>query len=400
MNGSLLFDILLGFVLVAYAITGYRQGLIASIASIVGFLGGSLIGMWKLPDLLAGWEAVAGDVRLRVIVLVLGVVLLGWLGQFVGSLIGGAIRRSVKPGPLHTVDAVLGSVLVVLAASAVMWFLGGALRSASTPALAKLMSESQVLRGISAVMPEQTGQVFADFRRFLSNQGFPKVFEGLAPEPISPVEAPDPAIAQSAAIAAARQSVVKITAESDSCQQGQEGTGWVLSADRIVTNAHVVAGADRVRVQVRNQTLRARVVLFDPDRDLAVLSVERLSVPALELGDELERGELAAVPGYPMNGPYVVVSARVRAVLDARGYDIYGQARVLREIYSLYTRVRPGNSGGPLLDIDGRVVGVIFAKSLDDDSTGYALTLDEVKPVLDAAAGATQATDTGVCVVG
>lgn len=399
MNGSLLFDILLSFVLVAYAITGYRHGLIASIASIIGFLAGSLIGMWKLPDLLARWDVVAEDLRLRVIVLVFGVVLLGWLGQFIGSLIGGAIRRSVKLGPLRTVDAVFGSVLVVLAASAVIWFLGGALRSSGTPSIAKLMSESQVLRGISAVMPEQTGQVFAGVRSFLTNQGFPKVFEGLAPEPISPVEAPDPAIAKSAAISAARRSVVKITAESDSCQQGQEGTGWVYSADRVVTNAHVVAGSDRVRIQVQNRTVNARVVVFDPDRDLAVLRVEGLSAPALPLGDGLERGELAAVPGYPMNGPYVVVSARVRATLDARGYDIYGEQRVLREIYSLYTQVRPGNSGGPLLDVDGRVVGVIFAKSLDDDSTGYALTLEEAQPVLDAA-DANQQIDTGACIVG
>jgi S1-C subfamily serine protease len=400
MNGALLFDILLCFVLVAYAITGYRQGLLASIGSIIGFLTGSLVAMWKLPELLARWDAVADDLRLRILVLVLGVVLLGWLGQFLGSLLGATIRGKVKLGALRTVDAVLGSVLVVLAAAAIMWFLGGALRSSGTPALAKLMSESQVLRSIGAVMPQQTGQVFADFRGFLSDQGFPKVFEGLAPEPITPVEAPDPAIAQSAAIAAARQSVVKITAESDSCQQGQEGTGWVLSTSRIVTNAHVVAGADRVHVQVRNRTVNARVVVFDPDRDLAVLSVQELDVPALPLGDELEQGELAAVPGYPMNGPYVVVSARVRAVLDARGYDIYNADRVLREIYSLYTQVRPGNSGGPLLDIDGRVVGVIFAKSLDDDSTGYALTLDEAKPVLDAAASATRAIDTGACLIG
>ncbi len=400
MNGALLFDILLVFVLIAYAITGYRQGLIASIGSIVGFLAGSLIGMWRLPDILAGWEAVAEDIRLRILVLVLGVVLLGWLGQFIGSLIGASIRGKVRIGSLRAVDAVLGAVLVALAASAVMWFLGGALRSSGTPALARLMSESQVLRAVRTVMPEQTGQVFADFRRFLSDQGFPKVFEGLAPEPITPVEAPDPAIAQSAAITAARQSVVKVTAESDSCQQGQEGTGWVLSPGRIVTNAHVVAGADRVRIQTANRTVEARVVLFDADRDLAVLSVPGLQVPALQLGDELGQGELAAVPGYPMNGPYVVVSARVRAVLDARGYDIYGQDRVLREIYSLYTRVRPGNSGGPLLDIEGRVVGVIFAKSLDDDSTGYALTLDEAQPVLDAAASASSAVDTGACVIG
>ena len=400
MNGALLLDILLSFVLVAYAITGYRQGLIASIAAIIGFLGGSLLGIWQLPQLLAHWDAVANDARLRVLALVLGVILLGWLGQFLGSLVGAAIRRRVKLDALRIVDAIGGSLLVVAAAASMMWFLGGAVRSSGTPTVAKLMSESQVIRGIGAVMPEQTGRVFAGFRNFLSAQGFPKVFEGLAPEPIAPVQAPDPAIARSAAIARARESIVKVTAESDACHQGQEGTGWVISSGRIITNAHVVAGAERVQVHTQRGTLTGRVVLFDPNRDLAVINVPDLGLPALKLGTELTRGELAAVPGYPMNGPYVVVSARVRATLDARGYDIYSQARVLREIYSLYTQVRPGNSGGPLLDVNGRVVGVIFAKSLDDDSTGYALTLDEAKPVLDKAASANHGADTGACLVG
>jgi len=131
-----------------------------------------------------------------------------------------------------------------------------------------------------------------------------------------------------------------------------------------------------------------------------VLSVPGLSLPPLQLGGEVRRGESAAVPGFPLDGPYRVVSARVRAQLDARGLDIYGRERVVREIYSLATTVQPGNSGGPLLDPQGRVVGVIFAKSLEDDTTGYALTLAEAKPVLDAAADAQSEVDTGACVAG
>lgn len=399
MNGALLLDILLAFVLGAYAVTGYRQGLIASIASIAGFLGGSLLAIWQLPGLLSRWDEVAGDVRLRVAALVVGVVLLGWLGQFLGALLGGAIRKRVRLGPFHKVDAILGGVLVAVAAAAMMWFLGGSLRTAGTPALAKTMAESKVLRAVGGIMPEQSGEVFNSFRSFLNDQGFPKVFEAWDPETITPVPAPDPAIAKSAAIAAARASVVKVTTESDACLRGQEGTGWVVSDDRVVTNAHVVAGADRVRIEVGRESVTGRVVVFDPDRDLAVISVPDLDAPALELGDVVDRGELTAVPGYPMDGPYVVVAARVRTVLDARGFDIYGEDRVLREIYSLNTQVLPGNSGGPLLDTDGRVVGVIFAKSLDDDTTGYALTLAEAKPVLDAAAGSSRATDTGDCLV-
>lgn len=400
MTGSVLLDIALLLLLLAYAFSGYRQGLIQSVSSLVGFFAFAMLAVWQLPALLARWQAVADDDRTRVLVLLLGVVVFGWLGQYLGSLLGSRIRRRVGQTSLRRVDAALGAVVVTLAASLIIWFIGGALRTAGNPALSKAMSESKVLQVVNSVVPEQTGQVFAGFRGFLSSQGFPQVFGGLAPEPITPVQAPDPAIAQSQAIRSAGRSVVKVTTQSQSCQRGQEGTGWVLSPGRIVTNAHVVAGADEVRVQGGDQSLRARVVVFDPRRDLAVLSVPGLLLPPLPLGGELKRGDSAAVPGFPLDGPYQVVSARVRAQLDARGLDIYGRERVVREIYSLAAKVRPGNSGGPLLDTNGQVVGVIFAKSLEDDATGYALTLAEAKPVLDEAAAAGAEVDTGACVAG
>jgi S1-C subfamily serine protease len=303
-------------------------------------------------------------------------------------------------GTARRVDSIFGAVVVVVAASLILWFLGGSLRTAGNPAVAKAMSESRVLRAVNAVVPEGAGQVFAGFRGFLSSQGFPQVFGDLAPEPITPVGPPDPAIARSDGIARAASSVVKVTTSSGQCGRGQEGTGWVLSPGRIVTNAHVVAGADRIQVESRTQVEPGHVVVFDPDRDLAVIRVDALRAPGLNLGADLPRGSSAAVPGYPLDGPYSVVGARVRQILDARGLDIYGKRQVVREIYSLNTRVRPGNSGGPVLDATGRVVGVVFAKSLEDDSTGYALTLAESMPVLDAARGARSEVGTGACLPG
>lgn len=400
MSGGVILDIALLLLIGLYAASGYRQGLIASVFSLVGFFAGAMIAVWQLPSMLARFPSIADDTRTRVIVLVLGVVLLGWLGQYLGSLAGASIRRRVGPMSLRKVDAVLGAVVVALAASVIVWFLGGSLRTVGNPTIAKAMSESRVLRAVNAVMPEQTGDVFAGFRGFLSSQGFPQVFGGLAPEPITPIQQPDPGVASSSAVAKAKSSVIKITTASESCQRGQEGSGWVLSPGRVVTNAHVVAGADLVRVQGRDQMLAGRVIVFDPERDLAVLSVPGLEAAALPLGTELSRGDSAAVPGYPLDGPYRVVSARVRAVLDARGLDIYGRDRVLREIYSLNTKVQPGNSGGPVLDDRGRVVGVVFAKSLEDENTGYALTLDEARPVLDKAATAQRPVDTGACIAG
>ena len=400
MTGSTLLDVVLVLLLLAYAVSGYRQGLIQSVCSLVGFFAFAMLAVWQLPGLLARWPAVADDDRTRVFALVVGVVGFGWLGQFLGSLLGSRIRRRMGQTSLRRLDSALGAVVVTLAASVIVWFIGGALRTAGNPTLSRAMAESKVLQVVNNVVPEQTGQVFAGFRGFLSSQGFPQVFGGLAPEPITPVQGPDPGVAQSPAIRAAGRSVVKVTTQSSSCQRGQEGTGWVLTPGQIVTNAHVVAGADDVQVQSGDQILRARVVVFDSRRDLAVVSVPGLLAPPLQLGAELQRGDSAAVPGYPLDGPYRAVSARIRTQLEARGLDIYGREHVVRQIYSLATTVQPGNSGGPLLDTSGRVVGVIFAKSLEDAATGYALTLAEAKPVLDEAPAAGAEVSTGACVAG
>jgi S1-C subfamily serine protease len=397
MTGATLLDLALLFVLIAYGASGYRNGFIASVFSLVGFFLGALLGVWQLPNVYARLSGLADDQRLRVVTLIVGVILLGWLGQFIGSLIGHAVRRRVGTRVGRGLDSVLGAVVVVLAASLVVWFLGGALRSSGNDELAKATSESKVLGVINRVVPAPTGEFFAGFRSFLSQQGFPQVFGGFTPEPIRPVPPPDGSAIDVGPVRQAERSIVKITTDSPACGTAQEGSGWVLERDRVVTNAHVVAGAQRLRVQTPDgRAYAARLVVFDPDRDLAILRVDGLSAPPLRLGSDIGADDSAVVAGYPLDGPYAVVPARVRGILDARGRDIYGKDAVVREIYSLYTRVQPGNSGGPLLDLQGRVVGVVFAKSLEDDNTGYALTLDEARPVL-AEAGARAEVASGAC---
>ena len=236
----------------------------------------------------------------------------------------------------------------------------------------------------------------------LDRNGFPRVFDGLSPEPIAPVQPPDDSPSASAAVRSAGASMVKITGVAQACNRGQEGSGWVIAPGRVVTNAHVVAGMETPAVRVRGvgPAYDATVVAFDPQRDLAVLDVPGLEAPALRLGPPLTANDNAVVAGFPLDGPYRLDSARVRRIIDATGSDIYGQPGIDREIYSLYARVEPGNSGGPLLSTAGQVVGIVFAKSLDDDSTGYALTLSEAKPVLDAAASASRPVTTGACSAG
>jgi len=173
----------------------------------------------------------------------------------------------------------------------------------------------------------------------------------------------------------------------------------VMAPERVVTNAHVVAGVPDPSVQVLGKGAKfdAKVVVFDADRDLAVLAVPGLTAPALEQGAELGRSDPAMVLGFPLGGPFTTSPARVRQVLDARGQDIYGRGGVTREVYSLYAQVRSGNSGGPVVNASGAVVGVVFATSLDDPDTGYALTLTEASPVLAAGAKATRKVDVGPC---
>jgi S1-C subfamily serine protease len=402
MTGSVLLDVVLVVLFLSYAVTGYRQGLVVSALSLLGFLGGGALGMWLLPSVLQNWQWATDHEVLRIVVLVLGVFLLASVGQGVMVAVGRRARSRVRARPLRSLDSLLGSVAVVAAVAMLVWFIAGAVRGGAPAPLARAIGESQVLRTIDRVMPPETGRLFAGFRTMLDRNGFPRVFEGLSPEPIQPVD--PPAVAGSAApgIRAAAGSIVKIRGVAQACSRGQEGSGWVTSPEKVVTNAHVVAGMRQAQVQVQGvgRSYASTVVVFDPKRDLAVLDVPGLPVPALKEGGALNTGDSAVVAGFPLDGPFRLDPARVRRTLTATGSDIYGQPGVSRQIYSLFARVEPGNSGGPLLSENGEVVGVVFAKSLDDDSTGYALTLNEAQPVLDAAEGATNRVSTGACSTG
>ena len=400
--GLTLLDILLVVLFVSYAISGYRQGLVVSVLSLAGFLGGGALAMWLVPQAIHSWTSLETTPLMRTIVLIAGVFVLASIGQAVAVRIGGRLRSGLRVKPARTFDAILGAVVVVASAAVLVWFIAGALRSGAPPPVARAIGESRVLRVIDSVVPPQTARLFASFREVLDREGFPRVFEGLQAEPIAPIAPPDPNVMRTAGIERAAGSVIKITGVAASCNRGQEGSGWVVAPGRVVTNAHVVAGMGPVTLRVKGTgpSYKGRVVVFDPKRDLAVVAAPDLPAPALDLGTELKRGEGGVVAGFPLDGPYRLDAARVREVVDARGSDIYGSPGTSREVYSLYARVRPGNSGGPLLSARGDVVGVIFAKSLDDNATGYALTLDEARPVLDEAASASRPVSTGPCVSG
>ncbi|MFJ6568764.1 MarP family serine protease [Streptomyces sp. NPDC091292] len=393
-------DILLLVAAVWFAIVGYRQGFVVGILSVIGFLGGGLVAVYLLPVI---WGAVTDDAQVSTtaaVIAVVAVIVCASVGQAFTTHLGNRLRRHITWSPARALDATGGALVNVVAMLLVAWLIGSALAGTTLPTLGKEVRSSKVLLGVSRVLPSQADTWFADFSSVLAQNGFPQVFSPFANEPIKDVQPPDPALANSAVAANAKRSIVKVVGTAQSCGKVLEGTGFVFSDRRVMTNAHVVGGVDEPTVQIggEGRLYDAKVVLYDWQRDIAVLDVPNLRAPALQFtSGDADSGNSAIVAGFPENGSYDVRPARVRGRITANGPDIYHRGTVRRDVYSLYATVRQGNSGGPLLTPDGKVYGVVFAKSLDDPQTGYALTADEVRQDIEAGRTANQQVDSQGC---
>ncbi|OIJ89746.1 MarP family serine protease [Streptomyces colonosanans] len=375
-------DILLLVAAVWFAIVGFRQGFVVGILSVIGFLGGGLVAVYLLPFI---WDKVTGDQEVSTAVAVVAVIVVivcASVGQALTTHLGNKLRRYITWSPARALDATGGALVNVVAMLLVAWLIGSALAGTTLPTLGKEVRGSKVLLGVSRVLPARADNWFADFSSVLAQNGFPQVFSPFANEPITEVQPPDPALATSAAAIRAQQSIVKVIGTAQSCSKVLEGTGFVFGTRRVMTNAHVVGGVDEPTVQIGGvgRKYDAKVVLYDWRRDIAVLDVPDLNAPVLKFtSTDAVGGNDAIVAGFPENGSYDVQPARVRGRITPDGPDIYHRGTVRRDVYSLYATVRQGNSGGPLLTPDGRVYGVVFAKSLKDANTGYALTADEIR---------------------
>ncbi|GAA2346855.1 MarP family serine protease [Streptomyces cuspidosporus] len=375
-------DILLLLAAVWFAIVGYRQGFVVGVLSVVGFIGGGLAALYLLPVIWDGATERASPGTFGAITAVVLVIVFASIGQAATTHLGNKLRRHITWSPARALDATGGALVNVIAMLLVAWLIGYNLASSSLPTVGKEVRDSKVLLGVSRVVPEEANSWFSDFRTVLAQNGFPQVFSPFANEPITSVPAPDPALARSPVATEAKQSIVKVVGTAPSCGKVLEGSGFVFARHRVMTNAHVVGGVDDPTVQIGGEGRRydAKVVLYDWKRDIAVLDVPSLNAPVLKFAEgDARSGDSAIVAGFPENGAFDVRAARVRGRIEAEGPDIYQRGTVHRDVYSLYATVRQGNSGGPLLTPEGRVYGVVFAKSLDDAHTGYALTADEVR---------------------
>jgi S1-C subfamily serine protease len=389
-----LLDLILIFVCVAFAFSGYRQGFLIGVMSFLGFLGGGVLGAHYATSLHSAF-GLHGDSALFGL---LTVFVAATLGQLLATALGLALRRRITWHPARVVDSAGGAVISVISVLLVAWLVGTALAHSALTSVARQVRHSAVLSHIDDVMPDAARTWFSSFRRLLDQNGFPQVFGAIGPERIVKVPPPDPRVANSRAVQLAQPDIVKITGVAPSCRRQLEGSGFLYAPQYVMTNAHVVAGVHGPTVHALDgRTYSAQVVLYDPKRDVAVLFVPGFDRAPLSFAGTASRGQSAVVAGYPQNGPFRAVAARIRARQPAQGPDIYQSRQVTREIYAVYAVVRPGNSGGPLLSPEGAVYGVVFAASVDDPQTGYALTSREVGSDAAAGAGLTSGVSTQGC---
>jgi S1-C subfamily serine protease len=386
-------DIILLASVVVYALAGYQQGFLVGSTSTFGLLLGGFAGVRLTPVLLDGF-APGLSISIAALLIVLAC---AFLGQAAGSFAGSQLRARVTWQPARVVDALSGAALSVVAMLLIAWVLGVAASGAQLHTLNQEVRSSVILGAVDRALPGGSDRVLAAFNALVDSSRFPRYLEPFAPERIKKVPPPSATVTSRPGIVADQPSVVKVLGSAASCSRTLEGSGFVYAEGRVMTNAHVVAGVSDPVVRVSDTDYPANVVYYDPDIDVAVLSVPDLDAPALAFDESAASEEQAAALGYPENGPYLASPVRVREERTLRSPNIYGDETVYRETYSLYAQVRPGNSGGPLVDVDGQVIGVIFAASVTDANTGYALTADQVAEAARSGAKADAAVATGDC---
>lgn len=388
-------DLVLIVLMVLFAISGYRQGFVVGIFSFAGFFGGALLGL-QLGPVLA--QQVTGD-GVRVMVSLVTVFGMAVLGQVLAGWIGSRLRGTINSRPGQRVDDVGGALVSVVAVALVAWLVAVPLASSSLPWLAGSVRDSTILGAIDRMMPDPARTLSYALRDTVDTRGFPDVFGDLSPTQVRDVPAPDGSLAGLPVVQEAVQSVVKVRGSAPSCARRIEGSGFVYTAEYVMTNAHVVAGTRSVTVDVNGSRLDAVVVEYDPARDLAVLYVPGLGSPAMPFADgAADTGADAIVLGFPLDASQMVArEARVRDVRNITGPDIYDGSQVTREVYTIRALVQSGNSGGPLLAPNGEVLGVIFAAAADDPNTGFAVTASEAASIANTGASRTTAVGTGEC---
>ncbi|WP_461164619.1 MarP family serine protease [Arthrobacter sp. R4-81] len=392
MFGLTVLDLALILTLLSYLIYGLRNGFLVTLGGIAGFAVGAVAAFVSIPLVTDFVE----DTGWRLTAVIGSAVVLMVMGHALGTAIGRRVRSAVRIKPLRAVDRGIGGAVNVVVAALVMSMLAFSISALGVPFVSQQLAESKVIRFIDGLTPTPVKATMAQLRSTVIGNGIPTLIEGFGQG--QPVQVPN-ASTDTPGLNRAAQSVLKIAGTAYQCGQNQTGTGFVVSPDRVVTNAHVVAGVSQPVVELPDGgAYPGRVVYFDGQRDLAVLAVEGLPSTPLALSPDLPSGSPAAFAGYPHGGPFQSKPATVQDIATVLVPDIYGNNPTPDDVYRLAGDVQPGNSGGPLLTVDGLVAGVIFAKATSDAALGFAIPMDDLNPVAAQAPSLTDAVSPGQCI--
>lgn len=370
-------DVLLFGAAVLAAVGGYRLGFTTRVLSWVGLAIGLAVGIRVLPRVL---EQVDPVDHVRVVLVTVGVVVVAAaVGQAIGLWAGNRVRPDLRTRGAVATDRVLGAVAGVVGLVALVWVIFPVLQQ--TPGWpGQLTTGSAVARVVDDHLPAPPDLSQA-LRSLVGDDNYPQVFDAFHPSQSVGAPPPESGLTDAVAGTAAR-SVVKV--EGVACRRIQDGTGWVVANDLVVTNAHVVAGEGSSEVERDDgRRLDADVVAFDPARDLALLHVDGLGRPALPVS-AATTGQTGGVFGHPGGEPLRIAPFSVARQIDATGRDIYDGATTRRQVLELAASLRAGDSGSALIDAQGEVVGIAFAVSTDQEGVAYALATSELTPLLDA----------------
>jgi S1-C subfamily serine protease len=394
-----LLDLILIAVIAAFAVAGYRQGFIIGVLSLLGFVAGIALGAYVAPSIS---RALATRTSWQAFLAVLVVFVAAVIGMLIASGIGVAVRSRLNGRPLTFADSLGGAAVNVVAVVIVAWIIGTFVGNAQQfPAVARQVNNSAVLRTVDKVMPRSALYLpmFPQLRTLLSNGLYSQVFNAIGAQSGAGLATPDFSVANSAAVSADERSIVMVTGTATTCALHIEGSGFVISPGHVLTNAHVVAGVNEGLTvkNANNTTYAARVVLYDPENDVAVLDVPGLNTSPLQFAGPPAYGTDGIVAGYPESNPFTAVPATIGSAFTASGPDIYQTGSVNRQIFDIKAQIEPGNSGGPLLSTSGEVYGVVFAASTNDVGTGYALTARQVSGDVARGSSATRTVSTEGC---
>lgn len=389
--------LVIGVLLFGWA--GWRMGFIAALLAFAGFIGGGLGGVFLATEIIRRTDADGTSATITTALSVLGLAL---AGQVLGSIVGQRVRDRIKWRSARVVDHVGGAALNVASLVIIVWILASAVAGLPAGQVSTQIRASAILANVDRMVPNSVKSIVIQLRAMIDTTGIPQLFDSLEILVPGQVDPPAKAIVDDPEVQAALGSVVRVEGDARACRRALTGSGFVFAPRRVLTNAHVVAGVTRPKIQVpeSSRVYDAETVYFDPKIDVAILDVPGLEASPLRMGGNAGRGTDAIIAGYPGGGPMTATPARVRGEVPANaasGTDIYGQPGVSREIYVLRGVARPGNSGGPLIGLDGGVIGVIFAQSQDDSDTAFALTATQVAPAIEVGRRASARVSTGAC---